>query len=97
MEQAEIAVADAGEPAEQVAPAPVAAGLGVGIIPWIYVAGDIAAGRLAAPFGFVRTPNRFQLILPEQTTKRGLARFRDWLVEEAATVPPPPEMALVGA
>ena len=74
----------------------VAAGLGVGIIPWIYVAADIAAGRLVAPFGFVRTPNRFQLILPEQTTKRGLTRFRDWLVEEAATAPPPPEMALVG-
>jgi LysR family glycine cleavage system transcriptional activator len=75
----------------------VAAGLGVGIIPWIYVAGDIAAGRLVAPFGFVRTPNRFQLILPEETPKRGLARFREWLLEEAATAPPPPEMAMVGA
>lgn len=75
----------------------VAAGLGVGIIPWIYVAADIAAGKLVAPFGFVRTPNRFQLILPEASTKRGLARFRDWLTEEAATAPPPPEMALVGA
>ena len=75
----------------------VAAGLGVGIIPWIYVAGDIAAGRLVAPFGFVRTPNRFQLILPDETPKKGLARFRDWLLEEAATAPPPPEMALVGA
>ncbi|MDB5416706.1 MAG: hypothetical protein JWP50_125 [Phenylobacterium sp.] len=75
----------------------VAAGLGVGIIPWIYVAADIAAGRLVAPFGFVRTPNRFQLILPEATPKRGLARFRDWLLEEAATAPPPPQMALVGA
>lgn len=74
-----------------------AAGLGVGITPWIYVAGDIAAGRLVAPFGFVRTPARFQLILPDQTPKKGLARFRDWLLEEAATAPPPPEMALVGA
>jgi DNA-binding transcriptional LysR family regulator len=72
----------------------VAAGLGVGIIPWIYVAGEIAAGRLAAPFGFVRTPNRFQLIMPEQPTKRGLVRVRDWLLEEAATVAPPPGMAL---
>ncbi|THD77723.1 MAG: LysR family transcriptional regulator [Phenylobacterium sp.] len=74
-----------------------AAGLGVGLTPWIYVAADIAAGRLAAPFGFVRTPARFQLILPEQTPKRGLAHFRDWLLEESATAPPPPEMALVGA
>lgn len=74
-----------------------AAGLGVGITPWIYVAGDIAAGRLVAPFGFVRTPARFQLIVPEQAPKKGLAHFRAWLLEEAATAPPPPEMALVGA
>jgi DNA-binding transcriptional LysR family regulator len=74
-----------------------AAGLGVGVTPWIYVAGDIAAGRLAAPFGFVRTPARFQLILPEQAPKRGLVHFRDWLLEEAATAPPPPEMALAQA
>lgn len=74
-----------------------AAGLGVGITPWIYVAGDIAAGRLVAPFGFIRTPARFQLILPEQAPKKGLAHFRAWLLEEAATAPPPPQMALVGA
>jgi DNA-binding transcriptional LysR family regulator len=74
-----------------------AAGLGVGIIPWIYIAGDIAAGRLVAPFGFVRTPARFQLIVPEHSAKRGLVHFRDWLLEEAATAPPPPEMAFVGA
>jgi DNA-binding transcriptional LysR family regulator len=74
-----------------------AAGLGVGVTPWIYVAADMAAGRLAAPFGFVRTPARFQLILPDPPPKRGLAHFRDWLLDEAATAPPPPEMALVGA
>jgi LysR family glycine cleavage system transcriptional activator len=73
-----------------------AAGLGVGVTPWIYVAADIAAGRLVAPFGFVRTPARFQLLLPEQTPKRGLAHFRAWLLEEAATAPPPPQIALVG-
>lgn len=65
------------------------AGLGVGIIPWIYVAGDIAAGRLVAPFGFARTPNRFQLIAPDPP-KKGLKPFREWLIEEAATAPPPP-------
>lgn len=76
----------------------VAAGLGAGIIPWIYVASDVAAGRLVAPFGFERTANRFQLILAaDERPKKGLARFRDWLLEEAATAPPPPEMALVGA
>jgi len=73
------------------------AGLGVAITPWIYVAGDIAAGRLIAPFGFVRTPAQFHLILPDEAPKRGLAHFRDWLVEEAAKAPPPPQMALVGA
>jgi DNA-binding transcriptional LysR family regulator len=75
-----------------------AAGLGVGISPWIYVAADIAAGRLAAPFGFVPTPIRFHLVLPDGSAKRkGLAAFRDWLVEEAATAPPAPRMDLVGA
>jgi DNA-binding transcriptional LysR family regulator len=74
-----------------------AAGGGVGMTPWIYVAADIAAGRLAAPFGFVRTPARFQLLLPDAPPKKGLALFRDWLLEEAAKAPPPPEMALVGA
>jgi DNA-binding transcriptional LysR family regulator len=75
-----------------------AAGLGVGVSPWIYVASDIAAGRLVAPFGFVPTPVRFHLVLPESPGKRrALAAFRDWLVEEAATAPPPPRMELVGA
>jgi DNA-binding transcriptional LysR family regulator len=67
-----------------------AAGLGVGVSPWIYVAADIASGRLAAPFGFVRTPARFHLILPDAPPKKGLAAFRQWLIEEAATAPPPP-------
>jgi DNA-binding transcriptional LysR family regulator len=68
------------------------AGLGVGLSPWIYVANDIAAGRLAAPFGFVPTPARFQLILPGAPPKRGLNAFRDWLIEEAATAPAPPTL-----
>jgi DNA-binding transcriptional LysR family regulator len=70
------------------------AGLGVGLSPWIYVANDIAAGRLAAPFGFVPTPARFHLILPGAPPKRGLNAFRDWLIEEAATAPAPPMMAV---
>jgi DNA-binding transcriptional LysR family regulator len=76
-----------------------AAGLGVGVSPWIYVAADIAAGRLVAPFGFVRTPARFHLVVPEGPQKKGLRAFREWLVEEAAKAPPAPtpELALVGA
>lgn len=76
-----------------------AAGLGVGVSPWIYVAADIAAGRLVAPFGFVKTPARFHLVLPDAPPKKGLKAFREWLVEEAATAPPAPpcRVALVGA
>jgi LysR family glycine cleavage system transcriptional activator len=69
------------------------AGLGVGISPWIYVANDIAAGRLVAPFGFTPTPARFHLILPGSPPKRGLKAFREWLIEEAATAPAPPMLA----
>jgi DNA-binding transcriptional LysR family regulator len=69
------------------------AGLGVGLSPWIYVANDIAAGRLAAPFGFTRTPARFHLILPTSPPKRGLKAFGEWLIEEAATAPAPPMLA----
>ena len=68
------------------------AGLGVGLSPWIYVANDIAAGRLAAPFGFTRTPARFHLVLPGAPPKRGLKAFREWLIEEAAKAPAPPPM-----
>ncbi len=71
------------------------AGLGIGLSPWIYVANDIASGRLVAPFGFTPTPAKFHLVIPDAPPKRGLAAFRAWLIEEAATAPPPP-MAAVG-
>ena len=73
------------------------AGLGVGLSPWIYVANDIAAGRLAAPFGFTPTPARFHLILPGSPPKRGLKAFREWLIEEAATAPAPPMLESAAA
>lgn len=72
------------------------AGLGIGLSPWIYVANDIATGRLAAPFGFTPTPARFHLILPGSPPKRGLKAFREWLIEEAATAPFPPVLAEAG-
>lgn len=71
------------------------AGLGVGLSPWIYVANDIAAGRLVAPYGFTPTPAKFHLVIPDAPPKRGLSAFRAWLLEEAAKAPPPP-MAAVG-
>jgi DNA-binding transcriptional LysR family regulator len=72
------------------------AGLGVGLSPWIYVADEIAAGRLVAPLGFTPTPVRFHLVLSGAPPKRGLKAFREWLIEEAATAPTPPMMALAG-
>jgi LysR family transcriptional regulator, glycine cleavage system transcriptional activator len=67
-----------------------AAGLGVGLSPWVYVAGDVAAGRLAAPLGFAPTPSRFWFLTPTGVAKPAVADFRAWLAEEAAKVPPAP-------
>lgn len=67
-----------------------AAGLGVGLSPWVYVAGDVAAGRLAAPLGFASTPSRFWFLTPAGVAKPAVAAFRSWLIEEAARVPPAP-------
>lgn len=67
-----------------------AAGLGIGVSPWIYVAGDVASGRLVAPFGFVETPARFHLLTPEGPPGPALAAFTDWLLGEARAAPPPP-------
>lgn len=67
-----------------------ASGLGVGLTPWVYVAADVAAGRLAAPLGFAPTPSRFWFLTPAGRHKPAVAQFRAWLLEEAAKVPPPP-------
>jgi len=73
-----------------------AAGLGVGLSPWVYVAGDVAAGRLAAPLGFAPTPSKFWFLTPAGPTKPAVADFRAWLLEEAAKVPPPPRVIQPG-
>ena len=69
-----------------------AAGLGVGLSPWVYVAADIAAGRLAAPLGFAPTPSRFWFLTPAGVPKPAVADFGAWLAEEAAKVPAPPAL-----
>jgi len=69
-----------------------AAGLGVGLSPWVYVAGDVAAGRLAAPLGFAPTPSRFWFLTPAGPEKPAVAHFHAWLTEEAAKVPAPPHI-----
>lgn len=67
-----------------------AAGLGVAIAPWAFVAPDIAAGRLAAPFGFVERPSWFTFLRPVGRKDAAVDAFRDWLVAEGAASPPPP-------
>ena len=69
-----------------------AAGLGVGLSPWVYVAADVAAGRLAAPLGFAPTPSRFWFLTPAGPTRPAVADFRAWLIAEAAKVPAPPRI-----
>lgn len=74
-----------------------AAGLGVGLSPWVYVAGDVAAGRLAAPLGFAPTPSRFWLLTPTGAARTVVADFAAWLDEEAAKVPAPPQVPVMRA
>ncbi len=67
-----------------------AAGLGVGLSPWVYVAGDIAAGRLVAPLGFTATPSKFWFLTPDGADKPHVTAFEAWLLEAAGQVPVPP-------
>lgn len=67
-----------------------AAGMGVAIVPWAFVAPDIQAGRLVAPFGFAERPSKFVFLRPEGRPDASVDAFRDWLVAEGAVSPPPP-------
>lgn len=66
-----------------------AAGMGVAIAPWVFVAPDIAAGRLVAPFGFALRPSQFAFLRPVGRKDVAIDAFRDWLVAEGAVSPPP--------
>ncbi|WP_299175847.1 LysR substrate-binding domain-containing protein [uncultured Brevundimonas sp.] len=65
-------------------------GMGVAIAPWAFVAPDVIAGRLAAPFGFVERPSWFAFLRPEGRRDTAVDAFRDWLVAEGERSPPPP-------
>jgi DNA-binding transcriptional LysR family regulator len=67
-----------------------AAGLGVAMAPWIFVAEDVAAGRLIAPLGFVKVPGRLTLVRLPGRSCVGLDRLAAWLVEQGERMPPPP-------
>ncbi|PWU31896.1 LysR family transcriptional regulator [Pseudomonas sp. RW407] len=55
------------------------AGLGVAIAPQALVADDLAAGRLAAPWGFVETAARLALWAPARRTDARAERLARWL------------------
>jgi LysR family glycine cleavage system transcriptional activator len=63
-------------------------GLGIAIAPWQLVSDDIAAGRLIAPFGFVPSGQAY-VALRRRRRDRKAEAFQQWLIEEAATLPPP--------
>lgn len=65
------------------------AGMGVAIAPWAFVAPDVMAGRLAAPFGFAERPSRFVFLRPAARKNPAVDAFRDWLVAEGADSPRP--------
>jgi DNA-binding transcriptional LysR family regulator len=67
-----------------------AAGLGVAMAPWIFVADDVTAGRLAAPLGFVEQPGRVVLVRHAGRPHPGLDRLAAWLAEQGELTPPPP-------
>ena len=66
-----------------------AAGMGVAIAPWAFVAPDLATGRLSAPFGFVLRPSVFAFLRPSGRKDTAIDAFRDWLVAEGEISPPP--------
>ena len=67
-----------------------AAGMGAAIAPWAFVAPDVTAGRLVAPFGFAERPSKFVFLRPERRPDASVDAFRDWLVAEGSVSPPPP-------
>ena len=62
----------------------------LGVDAWAFVAPDIEAGRLMAPFGFVSRPSCFAFLRPERREDRAVAVFADWLVEAGRRSPAPP-------
>ena len=67
-----------------------AAGLGVAMAPWIFVADDVTAGRLIAPLGFIKVPGRLTLVRPHGRPSPGLDHLAAWLVEQGERMPVPP-------
>ncbi|WP_417450017.1 LysR substrate-binding domain-containing protein [Kordiimonas sp.] len=60
----------------------VRSGLGVAVLPLMYIARDLAAGRLVAPFGeAVKSTNAYYLVYSEtHAHTKKVQSFRDWLL-----------------
>ncbi|MFC0711171.1 LysR family transcriptional regulator [Azorhizophilus paspali] len=63
------------------------AGLGVAIAPEPLVADELAAGRLAAPWGFVETRARLALWTPARGADRRAEALARWLRDELTEIP----------
>jgi LysR family transcriptional regulator, glycine cleavage system transcriptional activator len=69
-----------------------AAGLGVAMAPWTFVADDVAVGRLAAPLGFVKLPGKVSLVRLKSSSNPALDHFAAWLAEQGERMPAPPTL-----
>jgi LysR family glycine cleavage system transcriptional activator len=58
-------------------------GLGAAIVPWHLVAGDVASGRLVAPYGFLNS-NYLYAVKVTRPGRRKTEQFVNWLKEEIA-------------
>ena len=65
-------------------------GLGMAVLPWPLVAGDVLAGRLQVAGRFVKDTGAFALIADPRGETAQVRAFRAWLVEEGAGAPPAP-------
>ena len=66
-------------------------GLGMAVLPWELVAGDVLAGRLVAG-PFVKDAGAFALIADPRAETTQARAFRAWLVEEGQASPGPPSL-----
>ena len=63
-------------------------GLGLAVLPTLYVGDELAAGRLVAPFGdAVDSENAYYLVhLPTAVKAKKITAFRDWLLHNARSL-----------
>lgn len=69
-----------------------AAGIGATIGSWDAVRSEIEAGTLVAPLGFVEAPSPCVFVRGRDVRDPLADRFRNWLLEEGARTPPPPNL-----